>query len=164
MEGKDKEKKRILGLGIGDAVLLLLVLCGVGLGVWYLRGNRSGTEQVVQVEYAIRMPATELSLLPPVEAWHGSVTDESGRRSLGEVVEISLRPGQVPTVRDGVVIFAEVPGVAEPVIKVHAEARLIDGRELRLGELRLAAGMQGSFLVGRFLVTRGEILWVEVLE
>ena len=61
-------------------------------------------------------------------------------------------------------VFVEIPDVAEPVITVHARARLIDGRELRLGELRLAAGMRGSFLVGGFLMSNAEILWVEVLE
>lgn len=164
MEGTNKRKKRLLGLGIGDVVLLLLILCGIGLGVWYLRGTRGGTEQTVQVEYAIRMPETALGQLPSAEIWHGSVTDESGRRSMGDVVEIALRPGQKATVREGKVVFAEIPDVAEPVITVRAEARLIDGRELRLGELRLAAGMQGSFLVGGFLMTNAEILWVEVLE
>jgi hypothetical protein len=80
------------------------------------------------------------------------------------VVEIALRRCQRATVKDGEVTFVELPDVAEPVITVRAQARLVEGRELRLGELRLAAGMQGSFLVGGFLMTNAEILWVEVLE
>ena len=164
MEEKDKRKKRILGLGMGDLVLLVLLLCGIGLGVWYLRGERGGAEQTVEVAYAIRLPATELSRLPSADGWRGTVTDETGRRELGEVTEISLRRSQKATVREGTVVFVEIPDVAEPVITVQARARLIDGRELRLGELRLAAGMRGSFLVGGFLMSNAEILWVGVLE
>ena len=148
--------------------MILVALCGVGLGLWYLQGNAEEVERTVQVRYAIRMPATNAAQLPDLEEWslreNGKVTDGSGRRSMGEVMKIELRPQQAWTVRDGAVLATEVPGKAVPVITVRAEARLIGERELRIEELRLAAGMTGEFIVGGFLVRNGEILWVEVEE
>lgn len=156
-----KENKRSR-LRAGDWILLLLALVGIGLGAWYFQGKRQEPESVISVTYSIQVPVTKTAWLPSPDAWQGGVTDESGRRDLGTVVEVVLRPHKTLAVKDGEVVSAEIPDCVVPVITVRAEARLIGGIELRIGELRLAAGMTGDFIIGGFLAKNARILWVEV--
>jgi hypothetical protein len=168
MERKNDWKRGAFRLRVGDWILLFLALCGVCLGAWYLRGHAEETARTVQVLYTIRMPATDSEHLPTMEEWvhgeNGAVTDESGRRSMGTLLKMELRPQKIWTVKDGDIVTTEVPGKVIPEMTVRAEARLIGERELRIGELRLAAGMIGDFIVCGILVRNGEVLWVEEEE
>ena len=63
--------------------------------------------------------------------------------------------------RDGRVVFTEVPDRVQLVVTVKANAVVRDGDGLRVGDIRIAADGMGDFRIGGYLAEGARVLSVQ---
>lgn len=89
----------------------------------------------------------------PVRSANGTVT-------LGSVTSWRREGHREATVKDGIVTSVTHPDRFDYYVTVSGEGVAKTGEGIRVGDIRIAAGMPVSLRVGGFFAERGEIVWV----
>ncbi len=161
-----KRKERSLRVTLADVLLILLALLAVLLGGIYLYTRQKG-EAEVELLCLLRVPSVERSLLEAHDEMlipEGSVVrTENGTAELGVVREVRVLPHERAVLRDGEVKWLADEAVRdlEIVVRMRGIPRGSDG--IRVKDLRIAAGGQGTFRIGNYLARSAELLSVEVI-
>ena len=135
--------------------LVALLLGGVFFGVRYAADRADGTAG--RVTYIVLISdAEEMEL-----AVGATLRSQNGTAVLGEVVEIQVQPHRYAAVRDGEIVIAQSPDRLDYTLTVRAEGREKEGDGVRVGDIRLAAGMRVSLRVDARLVDLAEISYLE---
>ena len=160
--GSDKSGR--LRLNPLDWLLLGLILLGLLLGAWYLWRQSRGAGERVELTVLLRLPAVERSLLESADglfAAGSAVRNGNGTAVLGTVREVRVRERLLPAVREGGLVWAPDPQLADLEVTVRMTAQRQAGNGLRVQDLRIAAGGTGSFCLGNYFAAAAEIVWVE---
>ena len=90
-----------------------------------------------------------------------SVRSQNGTVALGEVVEVQASPHRFSAIKDGEIVIAESEERRDYLLTVRSDGSLREGDGLRVGDVRIAAGMTVGMRIGNLLVTQAKIGTVE---
>lgn len=162
---KRNERKRRFRPSFADWLILLLAVAVIAVGAWYVLRRRDAASPTVTVRYTLCLYDTDATLVED-GAWKAlipvgsSVTNAAGTASLGKVSAVSVRPHSVAAVREGEVVFVELPARVDLLVTVRATATAQTGDGLRVHDIRVSAGERGDWRVGGLLASGAEILAV----
>lgn len=164
----DGEKKEMRKFNWLDWALLVLVAASIAGGFLLVRrlsGDSAGEEGVVV--YTVLVSSLDAQNYDAAELFEiGShVRSQNGTMLLGEVGDVQRLPHKRTVVKNGKIVFMEEEGVSDYRITVRSVGRRKDGDGIRVGDIRIAAGMQLTLRVGDFLVPNGRVIavsWEEV--
>lgn len=155
---KQEEKRRFVWV---DWLILLALLLGGVAVAWRVRHSVRAAEATQPIVYTLIFSAdAELSWESLVTVG-ATVTTANGTATLGEIASVEERPLRTPLVRDGRVVFTEVPDRVQLVVTVKANAVVRDGDGLRVGDIRIAADGMGDFRIGGYLAEGARVLSVQ---
>lgn len=159
-----KEKKARFSPTWVDWVLLVLGVSLLLLGGRYIRERQNVAQPAVSVEYLLCLPAVETNALDGgiegLISSDASVTTANGTASLGKVRRVWSEAHVTPTVKDGAIVFTEVPNRVDLYVSVAANAVLREGDGLRVSDIRIAAGCSGDFRIGNYLANGARVVSV----
>ena len=163
MRPKKRKEMRLQVTWI-DVLLILLALSAAVLGAFYLFSRRRG-EAEREFICTLRIPAVEKSLL---EAHRGNlipvgstVRTENGTAALGRVREVREVPHGRAVLREGELVWENDEVLHDLELTVIMRGLLKGSEGIRIKDIRIAAGGQGSFRIGSYLARCAEILSVE---
>ena len=147
------------------ALAVLSVVCGFFLVRW-LSGDAVGQE--VSVVYTVTVPEIDTQLYEGGDLFSVGerVTSQNGTAPLGEIVELKTKPHRRMLVRGGKIEITEEEGVVDYVVTVRSTGHRRDGDGVRIGDIRVAAGMHLTIRIGGFYAQNGMVSTVqwEVVE
>ncbi len=158
--------KKRLGLPMIDRVLLVLLVAGILLGVWFVRRRYSAAEPTEEIVYVLSIAGIDEDLLGGTarEALipiGGVITSSNGTAELGRVTAVQVLPHYVATVREGEVVFAELPGRFDLVVEAMGEGIFHPGDGIRIKDLRMAAGARGDYRIAGFYAAGADLISVK---
>lgn len=155
---KQEEKRRFVW--VDWLILFALLLGGVAVALRVRHSVRSA-EATQPIVYTLAFSAdAELSWESLVTVG-ATVTTANGTATLGEIAAVEERPLRTPLVRDGRVVFVEIPDRMQLVVTVKANAVVREGDGLRVGDIRIAADGVGDFRIGSYLAEGARVLSVQ---
>jgi len=144
---------------------LLCALLAVGaltLG-WYALRTRGTDAHTTPIVYTVRITAADATLFStdaaPI-AQGDAVFSENGTAPLGTVASVRIAPHKRAVVRDGQLIFSEMPDRMDIDVTVRASAMQTEGLGLRVSDVRIAAGEVGSFRIGSYYAAQAIVVHV----
>ncbi len=141
-------------------ILFALLLGGVAVALRVRHSLRSA-EATQPIVYTLAFSAdAELSWESLVTVG-ATVTTANGTATLGEIAAVEERTLRTPLVRDGRVVFVEIPDRMQLVVTVKANAVVREGDGLRVGDIRIAADGVGDFRIGSYLAEGARVLSVQ---
>lgn len=158
-----EEKRRPVWV---DWLILALILLVILTAAHYVMQRRRAVVPTVSVSYTVLLSGVDVSFVSDGD-WTelipigSAVTSQNGTAHLGNVTSVSQRTHLQATVRDGGVVFAEMPALADLTVTVRAEATEKEGDGLRVSDIRIAAGETGDFRLGSFLASGAKVISVE---
>lgn len=153
------DRKRLNWVDWAILGALLLGLLGAFFALRIVIGRADGANGEVLYTVLISdvdetlFGADAITVGVPVKSANGTVT-------LGSVTSWRREGHREATVRDGVVTSVTLPDRFDYYVTVIGEGIAKTGDGIRVGDIRIAAGMPVSLRVGGFLAERGEIVWV----
>lgn len=157
---KQEEKRGFVWI---DWLIICALLIGGALVAVRVRHSVRSATATQPILYTLAFSAgSELAW----ETWEmripvgAAVTTANGTALLGEVVSLEQRPIKTALVRDGRVVFTEMPDRVQLVVTVRANAVAHAGDGLRVGDIRIAADGVGDFRLGGYLTEGSRILSV----
>lgn len=165
-ESMHNEKQEKLRFNRVDALLALLVLTALAAGGVYLWQRRREARPTVAITYLLRVPDREAALLEGEEgilsqiSSGATVYSQNGTVTLGSVTDRWVEPVSRPAVQDGLPVLVEDTFHRHLCVTVRGQGLQRPGDGLRIGDIRIAAGMRGDFRLGGYLAENAEILAV----
>ena len=166
--GGDKKGEKTKGLNWLDWSLIVLavlsVVCGFFLVRW-LSGDASGEEGTVVYTVTVSEIDEQLYEDAVLFSVGDHVTSQNGTAILGVIEEIEKRPHRRISVRNGRVVTVEDDGVFDYVVGVRSVGRRQEGDGIRIGDIRIAAGMNLTLRMGDFHAQNGSVTnlqWEEI--
>ena len=160
----EREKR----LGVLDWILLCLLLVGATLGGWLLWRRSERGESLTSWRCTLR---TQQITRGDLEAYGGipvkvgdTVKNENGTVTMGTVEAVEIKPHRVTTVREGRITRVDSTESVELWVTVRMEGILKNGEGIRVRGLRIAAGSEGNFRLGRYAAGGAMILSVEAAQ
>lgn len=153
------EKKR--GFVWVDWLILFAVLLGGGVAAWRVRHSVRAAKPSQAIVYRLAFSADGDLEWDRFMSDGATVASANGTAVLGEIAGVEKRPLRTAVVRDGRVVFVEVPDRVQLVVTVRAAAVAREGDGLRVGDIRIAADGVGDFRVGGYLAEGARILSVQ---
>ncbi len=115
------------------------------------KDQKADTEMWDSVLQINEVPVRDLELYGGVPFAVGDgVRNENGTVLLGRVVSVEQRPLETWVLRDGRLLREISSEKVNLLVGMRSEGRLRAGAGVRIGSIRLAAGMSGYFRIGRF--------------
>ena len=135
---------------------LLVSLVGLAiaagfLGVRWVVGRAEG--ESVAVTYTLLLRDWQFS----APAVGDDVCSQNGTVALGEVVEVQAFPHRFSAIKEGEIVIATAEDRWDYLLTVRAEGSLRAEDGLRVGDVRIAAGMTVGMRIGNLLVTQAKI-------
>ena len=144
--------------------LLVVLLIGGGLLVRFLTTRNEGREGVVT--YTVLLSDVEEARFLDDDgelpfAVGSVVKSQNGTAKLGEITEISRRVHRTATVKGGKLVWIDSEGRYDYGITVRSDASHAVGDGIRVGDIRIAAGMRMTLRLGRFLGASAQVISVD---
>lgn len=161
IEGENKKR-----LGVLDWFVLILILAlFAGALFWYFWGRGKGAGEGGTVYYTVRVYDVDPVLL---EAGHFLVGDavfsENGTLRLGVVEGTKTVAQRTAAVQQGEVVTPPSPRFVSVDVRVRSDCVVKEGEGVRCDGVRIAAGENGRFRIGRFFASRATVISVETEE
>ena len=161
----DKRERR-LRFSAADWLLLVLAVAILTGGGLFLYQKRRAAVPHVEILYTVQVSGVDLRVFESGDLMEliplgSTVYSENGTAELGRVESREVIPFSEPHATDKGIRWIEVPDRATLVVTVVGTAAERDGDGLRIRDIRIAAGMRGSFRLGGFLGENARILSVE---
>lgn len=148
-----------------DWLLLGLILIGIVAGIFIFRFFSKGDAQETgTITYTVIVSSVESDLFSEGEdviLVGDQVRSQNGTAVLGEVESFRRVPHQIAAVENGKVVFAQDPHLEDYYVTVRSQATRKTGDGIRVGDIRLAAGMKVTLRIGDFYISSAEMISVE---
>ena len=157
-----QEKKRII-TAFDITVCAIAALFVIGVAYFILREHTR--ERIsAPLSYTVRIFGVPTNLIDTsaLIIAGDSVFSENGTLPLGNVKKINVQPHRKAVVQNGVIVLAEVPDLIDIDVTVDAIGFYGTGQGWRVSDVRIAAGAQGTFRIGRYYAANATILAVTV--
>ncbi len=156
------------GFSAADAFWILAVAVVLVLAFIFLLPAKGEKEDTCRVRYVLRVHGVDSALLAEsseelIRAG-ATVRTENGTAVLGHVEAVTVSSQKQATVRDGVLIFTEVPDKLVIEVAVSGEGVAREGQGLRISDVRMAAGSVGTFRLGSYYATHASVIFVERID
>ena len=144
-------------------ILLAVLLLGGVLLFRYWRGREE--KETGTVTYTLLLSGVETEFfengLGEMPFAVGSVVkSHNGTAEMGEVVEISREQHRTFTVSNGRAVWVDATGKYDYYVTVQSEARHSAGDGIRVGDIRVGAGMRFSLRLGEFYTKDAQVISV----
>lgn len=149
-----------------DWLLLLAFAVILFFGVRYLLQQRQHAKADVLTEYVICLSCRDRLLADENGGWNALIPNgalvsrANGTADMGYVTSLEVRAHRVAAVREKKLVFIEREGFSDLYITVRGLAVRSEGDCLRIGDIRIAAGETGDFLVGSFFAGNATVVSV----
>lgn len=140
-------------LGLFDWLVLTLVAALAAVGAFGFLKYGEKTAPAVEIECVLRFQSDEKT---PAVAVGDEVRSENGTVLFGKVSALSSHPYQTVFLRNGTPVYDAVEGLTEVDLTVRMLATKAD--DYRVGDIRMSAGVGGTFRIGGALVPGVRIL------
>ena len=155
-------KRRFVFSWLDWMILVIVVLIGAGVGLFLYQGRTDVPEPLTMTYVlAVTLPQDATASGAAPFAVGARVSNERGSQSMGIVVAVHGRPVLQPSVRDGTLVFIERDDRREWLVSVRAATEMDRDGMLRVGDVRIAAGLSGDFRIGDRMASGARIVWVK---
>ena len=167
MKAKNNGRRHSRCLTWIDWGILILTVAALTLCFAFLQRTRNAGMESIPITYQLRLSRQENAIADDCGGWDAlipigsNVTNEKGTATLGFVSNLSVVPCVEPTVRDGAVVFIEVPTRSDVLITVRANALERVGEGLRVNDIRISAGGRGDFRIGGYFASGVDVTFVK---
>lgn len=162
MTDKTGGKEKGSTLSFVDWFLISLVVVLILVGVQYFQRRQRAAVPNIPLTYTLLVSGVDREGSQPLfDTPTGAlVYSENGTALLGSVLSCTSEEHRTAVVRDGEVAILPVPERYDVYLEVAADAILREGDGLRVGDIRIAAGLEGCFRIGQYFVKSARILAV----
>lgn len=153
-----QEKKRFI-TAFDITVCAIAALFVIGAAYFILRA-RTQERISAPLSYTVRIVGVPTNLIDTSSLITAgdSVFSENGTLPLGSVEKVETQPHRKAVVQNGVIVLREVPDLIDIDVTVDAIGFYGTGYGWRVSDVRIAAGAQGTFRIGRYYAANATIL------
>ena len=144
-------------------IMLALAVLGGVIAFRYWRGRVDGEEGVIT--YTILLSGVEAELMGgrggemPFAIGSG-VKTQNGTAEMGGIIELSRTPHRTFAVSNGQEVWVDETGKYDYYVTVQAAAKRSAGDGIRVGDIRIGAGMHLSLRLGSFFAKDAQVISV----